>query len=285
MAKDYKLITAILTLVIRCLFAYQRKMAKRAGHRGAKPAAVTFVQRWGRVINANLHFHVLLPDGVFVQGEKADALRLFPLPPPTDEDIVALVQKIAKKVTAFCQKRFATIEDMESGVLDGAIMEAMRKLPRAPLADEPHEDEEPDHASLTLKTSKRCAAIDGFTVHANTVVPANNRFGLDSLFSLCASHNRLPLRHAASVCAGPTQSDRGRSGPHRTSEAVAHRGGRDRARIHGRRVFAPTDGAHPPATMASFAGHSTRLTSFVTMGFLVRCEITRTQRYFISMSV
>ena len=72
-------------------------MAKRAGHRGAKPAAVTFVQRWGRVMNSHLHHHILLPDGVFVLDEKGDTLRLIPLPSPTDDDIVALVKRIAKR--------------------------------------------------------------------------------------------------------------------------------------------------------------------------------------------
>jgi hypothetical protein len=47
MARDYTLITAILNLVIRALYAYQRRMARRAGHRGAKCASVTFVQRFG----------------------------------------------------------------------------------------------------------------------------------------------------------------------------------------------------------------------------------------------
>jgi len=48
MARDYTLITAILGIVIRALFAYQRRMARRAGHRGARCASVTFVQRFGK---------------------------------------------------------------------------------------------------------------------------------------------------------------------------------------------------------------------------------------------
>ena len=70
---------------------------------------------------------------------------------------------------------------MENGILDGAILEAMRKLPMAPVSDEPNEDEEPDGAPPKLKLSKRCAAVDGFTVHANTVVASNNRIGLEKL--------------------------------------------------------------------------------------------------------
>ena len=47
MAKDYKLITAILNVAMRILFAYQRRVARKAGHSGAKTAAVVFVQRFG----------------------------------------------------------------------------------------------------------------------------------------------------------------------------------------------------------------------------------------------
>ena len=57
MARDYTLITAILNLVIRALSAYQRRMARRAGHRGAPGskccASVTFVQRFGGALNPN----------------------------------------------------------------------------------------------------------------------------------------------------------------------------------------------------------------------------------------
>jgi len=55
MARDYTLITAILNLVIRALSAYQRRMARRARHRGAPGskccASVTFVQRFGGALN------------------------------------------------------------------------------------------------------------------------------------------------------------------------------------------------------------------------------------------
>jgi hypothetical protein len=155
MAKDYKLITAILTLVLRCLFAWQRKMAKRAGHPRAKVAAVTFIQRWGRVVNSHVHFHSLLPDGVFVLDRSGAALRVVPLPPPTDEDIAALALKVARRVTAFCQKRFATVDDGQGHLLDAAILEAMRKIPRAPLSDEPDPDDAPEMKHLTYITETK----------------------------------------------------------------------------------------------------------------------------------
>ncbi len=136
MAKDTKLITALLTIVIRCLFTWQRKKAKQAGHRGARTAAVTFIHRSGRVLNSHVHFHILVPDGVFVLDEARSSLRLRPLAAPTDEDILTLALKIAKRVSDFCEKHFATVDDVVGNVLEGAIGEAMQKLPWVPRSED-----------------------------------------------------------------------------------------------------------------------------------------------------
>ena len=70
MAKDYKLISAVGRVVIRAIFAFQKKQAKRVGipTPQAKCAAVAFWQRYGSALNSNCHPHVLAPDAVFVHG-------------------------------------------------------------------------------------------------------------------------------------------------------------------------------------------------------------------------
>ena len=89
MARDYKLITDVLNLVIRALSAYLRRMARKAGHRDGKCASVTFVQRFGGALNANVHFHVLAPDAVFIPGDtEDDVLQMVPLPVPEDKDVL-----------------------------------------------------------------------------------------------------------------------------------------------------------------------------------------------------
>ena len=145
MARDYTLITAILGTVIRTLYAYQRRMARRAGHRGAKCASVTFVQRFGGAVNSNVHFHVLAPDAVFVPGEtEDDVLRVVPLPVPEDKDILGILDKVVRRVSNLVQKRCGLEDEFgiepETEVLDGAIDEAMRNVPRVPSSTE---DEEP----------------------------------------------------------------------------------------------------------------------------------------------
>ena len=190
MARDYTLITAILGIVIRALFAYQRRMARRAGHRGAKCASVTFVQRFGGALNLNVHLHVLLPDAVFLPGETGDdELVLLPLAPPEDKDIQSILEKVVRRVSALVRKRCELALEPETDLLDGAIDEAMRKVPRLPWSAE---DEAPEGAPHASRTGKRAMRLQGFSLHANTAVAADNRFGLEKL---CRYGMRPPFAH------------------------------------------------------------------------------------------
>jgi hypothetical protein len=194
MARDYTLITAILNLVIRALYAYQRRMARRAGHRGAPGsnccASVTFVQRFGGALNSNVHLHVLAPDAVFMPGEtEDDVLRIVPLPVPEDKHIFGILEKVVRRVSKLVHKRCGLDDDLglepETDVLDGAIDEAMRNVPRVPdiAEDEQLSDEALERSPQACRTGKRAMRLEGFSLHANTAVAADNRLGLEKLCS------------------------------------------------------------------------------------------------------
>src|SRR5262249_58550013 len=52
-------------LIVRAIAAWQRRVA-RARHLAApQTGVITFVQRFGGLVNLNVHFHLLVPDGVF----------------------------------------------------------------------------------------------------------------------------------------------------------------------------------------------------------------------------
>jgi hypothetical protein len=193
MARDHKVITAMLRIAMRILFAWQRRQARRAGYRDAKTAAVAFVQRFGGALNLNVHLHVLLPDAVFVLGNGA-CLDVVQLRPPQDNDVVCLVQRLAKRVAAWAQRRYATDDTPDETLLDGAIVEAMRKLPLLHPDGDPTDAGRADHS---VKISGRCAATDGFSIHANTTVAAADRLGLEKLCRYgmrpAFSHERLRL--------------------------------------------------------------------------------------------
>ena len=197
--RTFALITAILGIVIRTLYAYQRRMARRAGHRGAKCASVTFVQRFGGAVNSNVHFHVLAPDAVFVPGEtEDDVLRVVPLPVPEDKDILGILDKVVRRVSNLVQKRCGLEDEFgiepETEALDGAIDEAMRNVPRVPSSTEDEEpsDEAPEGSPQACRTGKRAMRLEGFSLHANTAVAADNRLGLEKL---CRYGMRPPFAH------------------------------------------------------------------------------------------
>ena len=96
LAADPKLASAALQQVLRAVFAWQRRRARRLGAHPARArssAAVTFVQRFNSALELALHFHILIPDGLFVPDDKDPDARphFLPLDPPSDDDVASLL--------------------------------------------------------------------------------------------------------------------------------------------------------------------------------------------------
>ena len=64
-----------------------------------QPGSVTFLQRFGGALQLNLHYHVIVMEGVFLdrtdQGLKP---RFLKGEPPSDADVANVVQKISRRV-------------------------------------------------------------------------------------------------------------------------------------------------------------------------------------------
>ena len=63
--RDPTLVAELLTAFVRIGFADHRRRARALGVPGGHAGAVTAAQRFGSFLNANLHFHTLIPDGVW----------------------------------------------------------------------------------------------------------------------------------------------------------------------------------------------------------------------------
>ena len=72
-------------------------IARRRGMRAARTGAITFVQRFGGLVNLNVHFHLVVPDGVFVDAEDRLVFALHPV--PTSADVLAILDRIVRRVT------------------------------------------------------------------------------------------------------------------------------------------------------------------------------------------
>ena len=92
-----KLISLMLGLFLRTLFAWQRRCAQEQGIAAPLCGAVSFIQRFGSLLNLNLHAHTLVPDGVFFEDEHTK-VQFHPLLPPTRRDLEELIRKLVHRL-------------------------------------------------------------------------------------------------------------------------------------------------------------------------------------------
>lgn len=180
--RDPTLVSALLTVFVRSVFASHRRRARALGLPRADAGAVTAVQRFGSFLNANLHFHTLIPDGVW-QEHPDGTVTFHPLPPPSDADVDAIAARVVRRAARLLARRDA---DLAGDDEPDALAHAQAEAVQTPLAlAEPAP--EPARARRPL-----CAFLDGFSLHAATVVAADDRAALERLA-------RYLLRPAISV--------------------------------------------------------------------------------------
>ena len=169
LASDSALLSAAVRCFVAGIFALQRRQARRLGIEQPRPGAIAFVQTFTAALLLHPHTHVLVPEGVFSGADKAFAA----LPPPDDEEVEALLRKVAKKVLKLARARYP--DGLPYAQDAKAALAASSAQTRLPLGDE--ENARPREA-------RRCAFLEGFSLHANTAVHANDR---ESLQRLCLS--------------------------------------------------------------------------------------------------
>ena len=168
-----KLIGLTLTLFLRALFAWQRRCAHRQGI--AKPlcGAVTCIQRFGSSLNLNLHFHTLVPDGVFSETSDGN-VQFHPLPPPAVPDL----ERIARRLIPRLLKKLATASEQNEAA-DGMNL-LTQYLQAQSQRTEP---------AMERPRGLRIFA-EGFSLHAGVSVTELDGDALERLARYCA---RPPL--------------------------------------------------------------------------------------------
>lgn len=84
-------------LIVRAIAVWQRRAARALGVRDGQNGAITFVQRFGGILNLNVHYHLVVPDGVFV-ADDAGELSLQELRGPTDDELLAILDRVADRI-------------------------------------------------------------------------------------------------------------------------------------------------------------------------------------------
>jgi hypothetical protein len=177
-----------LAVTTRALMSFQRRRAKKLGITDPHTGTVTVIQRFGSGLRLNVHFHTLLPDGVFVIDETTGATSFIELPPPTDEDVARLVLTIARRIARLLERRglltnpyddradeapaLATLQQASIRGVRALGPEAGRLVARLR-----------DPALARPATSDRAlhAHLEGFDLHAAVAIDADDRDALERL--------------------------------------------------------------------------------------------------------
>jgi hypothetical protein len=203
LALDPRLCRAVRTIFLRAVFGFYSRKARDDGIEGGRTGCVNQVQRFGSALNANLHFHALLLDGVYTAPDPFTAPSFHCATRITDAEVAKLLFAIRSRVLRLCRRRGlmgeeqeidARGEEMEQGLLP--LLQAASIQGRVALGPEAGSrvsrlGSPPVPGSKKAVVIKElCADLDGFTLHAAVRVESKEGSRLEHL---CRYVTRPPL--------------------------------------------------------------------------------------------
>jgi Putative transposase/Transposase zinc-binding domain len=182
-------LTACARIFVEEIARWQKQTAKEQGIEDGATGAVTFVQRFSSTLGTFVHFHVVVPDGVFTRTEGAEA-AFHEGRAPSREEVAAVAARVATRMTRWLRRRVLvderSAEERSNEAPELSPLEACMQLSLfggafLRLADDgvpvPLEDE---RLRISGK-SPWAAEVAGFNVHAGITVRAGDREGLERL--------------------------------------------------------------------------------------------------------
>jgi len=206
MAGSQDLTAQVHTIVRTTIGQYYVNQAVTQGHERAHvhPGSVTFLQRFGSALNVNLHFHCVFIEGIYLDRTDAGRKpRFVQAAPPTDTDIAAVVQKISRRVIRKLRRLGYLETGVEPPVATGydPLRDTAPELARTMAASVQQRIAFGDRAGQHVRrigagfgtegetprlTGPRCASVHGFSLHAQTQIPAHRRDQLEQLIRYTA---------------------------------------------------------------------------------------------------
>ena len=170
LSQNHELLCWTLRLCLRKIFAWQRRQARKEGVETPHCGAISFVQRFGSLLNLNCHFHHLVADGVFASEPDSDIVEFHPLSAPLPTDIQRINQQIARAI----EKRIHEMTCDEANELSERIEERFNAA----------SDFGPSTANLPFNPFPQpplCARAYGYSLHAQRTIEVEERASLERL--------------------------------------------------------------------------------------------------------
>ena len=191
---------ALARLFVEAIFGMYRRRARRAGHVRPQCGAVMFVQRFGGSLDLNVHFHVVLMDGVFTRDEGA-RVHFHEAEAPSEEELLGLATQTYTNAVRWLRRHGHLADstpaargngDVQIEALQGCAEIAMQRGSFAKAVAEGHDDAASRKRSFPLAKSRFVAECEGFNVHAAVRIPRGDDLGRERLCRLCrAPHNAV----------------------------------------------------------------------------------------------
>jgi hypothetical protein len=233
-------LTACGRLFVEEIARWQKQAATSRGNAGGETGAVNFVQRFNSLLGNFVHFHVIVPDGVFVR--RGETVTFHEGPAPSRQDIAEVAARVERRVTRWLRRRRLVDERpveersneppepspleacMQMSLFGGVFLRLQSDGTPVPLDEE--------RFAIGAKKSPWAAEAAGFNIHAGITVRAGDREGLERLCRYCARPPfslerlsiladgcvvyRLPESHAATelLTSSSSRSPSWRGSPH-----------------------------------------------------------------------
>jgi Putative transposase/Transposase zinc-binding domain len=183
-------VTQVLGIVYRAISGH---LIRKAGLKRASAAtgAVTLIQRFGSALNLNVHFHMLVLDGVYCRDVAQDRLQFVPVPAPSTAELKRLVQRMAERIGRSLERSGLITRDIENAYLafdpgeEAPINALLGHSITYRIATGPREGQK----VFTLQTlpaepagpRREVAESSGFSLHAGIAAKASQRDKLEHL--------------------------------------------------------------------------------------------------------
>ena len=78
---------------------------------------MTLIQRFGSALNANIHFHMLFLDGVYIDNPQSSHARFRWVKAPSSEELTQLTHTIAHRVARYLERHGWLVRDAGNSYL------------------------------------------------------------------------------------------------------------------------------------------------------------------------